>query len=95
MSGQHIKLAIGVVVIVASFAYLMFSGATGTTMYFLTVPEVKAEFTKLQGESIRVSGKVTHAPIDWDVQRLSLAFVIGDAQAQLPIQYHGVKPDMF
>ena len=95
MSGQHIKLAIGVVVIVASFAYLMFSGATGSTMYFLTVPEVTAKFSALQGAPIRVSGKVTHEPIAWDIQKLSLAFVIGDEQARLPVHYTGVKPDMF
>lgn len=95
MSGQHIKLAIGVVVVVASFAYLMFSGATGSTMYFLTVPEVRAKFSTLQGEPLRVSGKVTHEPIAWDVQNLSLAFVIGDEQSRLPIHYTGVKPDMF
>ncbi len=95
MSGQHIKLAIGIVVVIASFVYLMFSGATGSTMYFLTVPEVKAKFATLQGEAIRISGKVTQEPIAWDVQNLSLAFVIGDEQARLPIHYTGVKPDMF
>ncbi|MGE3537250.1 MAG: cytochrome c maturation protein CcmE [Candidatus Tectimicrobiota bacterium] len=95
MSGQHIKLAIGVVVIIASFVYLMVSGATGSTMYFLTVPEVKAKMSTLQGEPLRISGKVTHEPIAWDVQALSLAFVIGDEQSRLPIQYKGVKPDMF
>ena len=95
MSGQHVKLSIGVVVIIASFVYLMFSGATNNTMYFMTVPEVQAKLSTLQGEPIRISGKVTHEPIAWDVQTLSLAFVIGDERARLPIHYTGVKPDMF
>ena len=77
MSKQHVKLSIGVVVIVTSVAYLIFSGATGSTMYFLTVPEVQQKLTTLKGESIRVAGKVTDDPIDWDMRNLSLAFVMG------------------
>jgi cytochrome c-type biogenesis protein CcmE len=92
---QHVKLSIGVVVIVVSVAYLIFSGSTGSTMYFLTVPEVQQKLTSLTGEPIRVSGKVTADPIDWDLRNLSLGFVIGDDQARIPVRYKGVKPDMF
>jgi cytochrome c-type biogenesis protein CcmE len=95
VSKQHVKLSIGVVVIVASVVYLIFSGSTGGTMYFLTVPEVQQKQATLKGEAIRVAGKVTDDPIDWDMRQLSLGFVIGDAQARLPVRYHGVKPDMF
>lgn len=95
MSKHHIKLAIGVVVIVASVAYLLFSGATGNTVYYLTVPEVQQKGRTIQGEAIRVAGKITADPIAWDVRTLSLSFVIGDAQTRLPVHYTGVKPDMF
>lgn len=95
MAKQHVKLAIGVVVVVAAVAYLMFSGATGSTMYFLTVPELQQRFSSLQGEAIRVAGKVTDDPIHWDVRTLSLAFTIGEGQTRIPVQYKGVKPDMF
>jgi cytochrome c-type biogenesis protein CcmE len=95
VSKQHVKLSVGVVVIVISIAYLIFSGATGSTMYFLTVPEVQQKLTTLKGEPIRVSGKVTADPIDWDLRNLSLGFVIGDDQARIPVRYKGVKPDMF
>jgi cytochrome c-type biogenesis protein CcmE len=95
VSKQHVKLAIGVVVIISAVAYLMFSGATGNTMYFLTVPEVQQRFASLQGEAIRVAGKVTDDPVHWDVRTLSLAFMIGEGQTRIPVQYKGVKPDMF
>jgi len=95
VSKPHVKLSVGVVVIVTSIAYLIFSGATGSTMYFLTVPEVQQKLTSLKGEPIRVSGKVTADPIDWDLRNLSLGFVIGDDQARIPVRYKGVKPDMF
>lgn|SRR5262245_17052198 len=95
MSKQHIKLAICVSIIVLSIAYLVFSGATGSTMYFLTVLEVQQKSATLKGEPIRVAGKVTEDPINWDVRNLSLAFVMGDGQARIPVRYKGVKPDMF
>jgi cytochrome c-type biogenesis protein CcmE len=95
MSKQHVKLAIGAAVVVAAVAYLMFSGATGNTAYFLTVPELQQKFTTLQGEPLRVAGKVTADPIHWDVQNLSLAFTIGEGQTRIPVRYTGIKPDMF
>jgi cytochrome c-type biogenesis protein CcmE len=72
VSKQHMKLSVGVLVIVASVAYLIVSGATGKTMYFLTVPEVQQQLTTLTGAPLRVAGKVTADPIEWDVRHLSL-----------------------
>ena len=95
MTKHHIKLGIGVAVIVAAVAYMMFSGTTETTMYFLTVPEVQQRRASLQGEAIRVAGKVSSDPIQWDVRNLSLAFVMGEGQERIPVRYKGVKPDMF
>jgi cytochrome c-type biogenesis protein CcmE len=95
MSKQHIKLSIGAAVVVAAIAYLMFSGATGNTAYFITVPELQHRLTSLQGESLRIAGKVTTDPIDWNVQNLSLAFTMGEGESRLPVRYRGVKPDMF
>lgn len=95
MSKQHIKLSVGAAVIVAAVAYLMFSGATGNTAYFLTVPELQHKLTTLYGAPLRVAGKVTADPIAWDVQSLSLAFTMGEESARIPVRYKGIKPDMF
>lgn len=95
MSKQHIKLSIGAAVVVAAIVYLMFSGTSGSTAYFLTVPELQQKMSTLQGEPIRVAGKVTTDPIHWDVQKLSLAFSIGEGETRIPVSYKGIKPDMF
>ena len=97
MSTHHVKIAIGMVVIVAAVAYLVLSGTTASAVYFLTVPEVQQQLSALQQAShpIRVAGPVTADPIQWDVRHLSLAFRIGEGEARLPVQYTGVKPDMF
>lgn len=95
MTKQHIKLSIGAAVVVAAIAYLMFSGSTGSTAYYLTVSELREQFVTLRGEPLRVTGKVTDDPIHWDVQNLSLAFVIGEGDDRVPVRYKGIKPDMF
>ena len=95
MSKQHVKLSIGVAIIVASMVYLMFSGATGSTMYYMTVPELHQQVAAMQGEAIRVSGKVTADPIHWDVRNLQLTFTMGEGEASVPVSYKCVKPDMF
>ena len=97
MSTHHIKVAIGMVVIVAAVAYLLLSGTTASAVYFLTVPEVQQQWSALQqaARPIRVAGPVTADPIHWEVRQLALAFSIGEGEARLPVQYKGVKPDMF
>ena len=97
MSTHHVKVAIGIIVIVTAVAYLLLSGTTASTVYFLTVPEVQQQWSVLQQAShpIRVAGQVTADSIQWDVRQLSLAFRIGEGEARLPVQYTGVKPDMF
>ena len=85
MSTHHVKVAIGVTVIVAAVAYLLLSGTTTSTMYFLTVPEVQHQLSALQQASrpIRVAGQVTADPIHWDAGQLALAFRIGEGEAHL------------
>ncbi len=81
--------------VVAAVAYLMFSGTTASSAFFLTVPELQERFSTLQGEALRVAGKVTDDPIHWDVRNLSLAFMMGDGTSRISVQYNGIKPDMF
>ena len=97
MSPHHVKVAIGMTVIVAAVVYLLLSGTTASTVYFLTVPEVQQQLAALQQASrpIRVAGPVTADPIHWEARHLSLAFRIGEGEARLPVQYKGIKPDMF
>ena len=97
MSTHHVKVAVGMTVIVAAVAYLLLSGTTASTVYFLTVPEVQQQLSTFQqtAHPIRVAGQVTTDPIQWEVRQLSLAFHIGEGEARLPVQYKGVKPDMF
>src|SRR5215831_17924084 len=97
MSTHHVKVTIGMTVIVAAVAYLLLSGTTASTMYFLTVPEVQQQLSVLQQASrpIRVAGQVTADPIQWDVRHLSLAFRIGEGGHVCPCSTQGSSRTCF
>ncbi len=86
------KFFIGGAVIVLTVGYLIVSSIGGSTAYYLTVEEVKA-----QGPSerpVRVAGTVVEDSIEWNAQELLLRFEIADDSGSLAVTYKGPRPDM-
>ncbi len=86
------KFIFGGAIIVLAVGYLIVSSIGGSTAYYLTVEEVKA-----QGPSertVRVAGTVVGESIEWNAQELLLRFNIADDSGSLAVIYHGPRPDM-
>jgi cytochrome c-type biogenesis protein CcmE len=86
------KLLVGSLVIFLTLSYLVVTAARGTSTYYLTVGELKA-----QGPSdrvVRVAGDVRGESIVWNARELLLTFEISDESGVLPVYYHGPRPDM-
>lgn len=86
------KFIIGGAIIVLTVGYLIVSSIGGSTAYYLTVEEVKAE-----GPSeriVRVAGTVMGEAIEWNAQELMLRFKIADDSGSLAVIYNGPRPDM-
>ena len=86
------KFIIGGAIIVLALGYLIVSSIGGSTAYYLTVQEVKA-----QGPSertVRVAGTVMGETIEWNAQELMLRFKIADDSGSLAVIYSGPRPDM-
>jgi len=86
------KFFIGGAIIVLAVGYLIVSSIGGSTAYYLTVGEVKA-----QGPSeraVRVAGTVVGDSIEWNAQELLLKFQIADDSGSLAVIYNGPCPDM-
>ena len=86
------KFFIGGAVIVLAVGYLIVSSIGGSTAYYLTVQEVKA-----QGPSertVRVAGAVVGESIEWNAQELMLKFNIADDSVNLAVTCNGPRPDM-
>jgi len=87
------KFIIGGIVIVVAIGWLIFSSIGGSSSYYLTVAELRAEGPSERVR--RVSGTIVGESIDWNPRELVLKFEIEDTSGQLPVIYHGPRPDMF
>jgi len=86
------KFAVGGAVVLLAIGWLILSSIGGSTAYYLTIAEVKA-----QGPSermVRVAGTVVGDTIEWNAQELMLKFKIADDSGSLLVIYNGPRPDM-
>jgi cytochrome c-type biogenesis protein CcmE len=91
------KFIICGLVIVGAIAFLLISSFQSNSMYYLTVPEVKAQ-AKADGaaffeRTIRVSGPLHKESIDWNAKTLTLKFHIAERNEMFPVAYIGPVPD--
>jgi cytochrome c-type biogenesis protein CcmE len=95
-AGKQLKFIVGGLVVVGLIAYLIVSAIGSAGAYYREVDEVLAQQGALTGKSLRVSGNIVTNSIAYDAPTLTLDFKISDpkdATRQLPIHFHGVKPD--
>lgn len=62
--------------IVVAVGYLIYTAIMNTAEYYLTVGEVQARQTELQGQALRVAGRVVPGSVSWDPSSLTLGFAI-------------------
>jgi cytochrome c-type biogenesis protein CcmE len=79
------------VVVAACVGYLVYSASGGSSEYYLTVSELRAQATS---GDVRVAGVVQN-----DVIRgnggLQVHFTEKDGTASMPVEYRGTLPDIF
>ncbi len=61
----------------------------------MTVTELTEQASDYHGKNVRVSGVVIDESVDYNASELILRFNIGDDAHQLPIYFHGPRPDNF
>lgn len=87
------KFLIGGAVLAVAVVYLIFTAARGSTAFYLTVEELRAQGPSPQ--IVRVAGTIVGESIDWTPRNLLLKFKVADQSGTLPVVYHGSRPDMF
>ena len=93
-SPKKVKFILGGVIIALSIVYLIVNGIQSSAAYFLTVDELHAKGESIENRTVRVSGMVDAATIDFNNRDLILAFdVTSDAGGRLPVVFNGPKPD--
>ncbi len=90
MSGVF-RWGIPVAIVAACVGYLIYSASGGTSVYYLTVSQLR---TQAPVGDVRVAGVVQD-----DVQKseggMHVTFTEKDGTASLPVEYTGTLPDIF
>ncbi len=93
------KFLVGFGLVIAAIGYLIYTGATDATMYYLTVSELRAAIETgdvAYDENMRLHGKVVNGSIRrGDVGSLRIRFIAHEGGVQAPVVYTGVVPDTF
>jgi cytochrome c-type biogenesis protein CcmE len=93
-ANKKIKFIIGGVVIALAIVYLIYNGIQSSAAYFLTVDELYAKGAAIENRTVRVSGQVDAATIDFNNRDLILTFdVTSETGEHLPVVFNGPKPD--
>jgi len=93
MKGRTALFA-SIFVVVVALGFLVYSGLSDNMVYYYHVDEFLPKAANLQGEVIKVNGKVQEGSIRKD--HLNCSFVIhGSVQNTVNVDYHGVVPDTF
>lgn len=92
---RNLKFIVGAVIIFAAIGFLVFNAMDSAGAYYMTVSELTEQAEEYHGKTVRVSGAVVDESVDYNASELILRFNIGDETNQLPIYFHGPRPDNF
>ena len=84
------RFIVGAGLIAVAVGYLIYAAIQNTSEYYMTVNEVAARHASLEGQALRVAGRVSPGTISWDPVTLTLKF--GIYQIPDADQQGAVKP---
>ena len=91
---KNTKFVVGGVLIALAVVYLIYAGVHSTAAYFLTVDELYAKGTTIENRTVRVTGKVDAATIDFNNRDLILKFdVTSETGQRMSVIFNGPQPD--
>ncbi len=95
-STTGLKLFVAGGALVLGIAYLITTALQTSTVYYMTVGELRAKGPGIQGQQIRVAGDVTPGSLSKEDAGLAIRFLVEDRSGQIPVYYRGGPvPDIF
>lgn len=101
MKKSNRKVMVAILVMVVGVGFLIYRGISSTSVYYMTVAELKTSNLGLQlgaNQAVRVGGLVIDGSTDYNQRDLVLRFSLKDeSNPQLTIDalYKGARPDAF
>jgi cytochrome c-type biogenesis protein CcmE len=93
-ANKKIKFIVGGMMVALAVVYLIYAGISANSTYFFTVDELYAKGEGMENRTVRVSGWVDEASIDFNNRDLILAFdVTSETGERMHVVFNGPKPD--
>lgn len=90
------KVGIAFSIVIVVILTLTTLGMSQATTYYWTVDEFLEKSNELNGNPVKVSGKIVGDSVKWDPQSMELRFEArGESGKTISIYYEGLKPDNF
>jgi cytochrome c-type biogenesis protein CcmE len=96
MKAKHQRLVLVVLALLALLAAGLLAawGLRNQASYFYVPSEMVADPPQ-PGRDVRLGGMVTEGSVKTLADGVSVAFVVNDGEAQVPVRYAGILPDLF
>lgn len=97
MKKNH-KFAIAGVIIFLTIIALVYTAFKQSSVYYMTVPELKSKGGSVTGQGLRASGQAKDGTIKYDSEKLILDFDVFEKESPdniIHVTYKGIKPDSF
>ncbi|AKM10584.1 cytochrome c maturation protein CcmE [Croceicoccus naphthovorans] len=91
---QRLALVVLALVVLVGAALLAAWGLRGQASYFY-VPSDIASDPPEAGRAVRLGGMVQEGSIKTMPDGVTVAFIVGDGEATVPVRYTGITPDLF
>jgi len=95
MKKKKRKFLISGLLIAGALVYIIATGFKGNQVFYVTVDELYAKAPDLYGERIRMAGNVVDGSIQKGADQLFTQFQLEQEGKKMPVEYHGITPDMF
>ena len=93
LTGRQKKWLIGGIIAALTAGYLVFTAASGSAAYYVTIQEAQDQGPSRR--NVRISGTIVGESIVWEPRDLLLQFDIVDESGRMSVVYNGARPDMF
>ncbi len=96
--GKKVKFGIAFSIIFLALGYLIFMATKSAGMYYLTLPELRAQAEEFRGKVVRLNGMIVSDSVVKDPSdEFSMIFELTDEKGRerpLKVFYKGVPPDL-
>lgn len=93
---KHQRLVLVVIALVALIgAGLLAAWALRSQASYFYVPEQMVANPPETGQAVRLGGMVQQGSIETLADGVTIAFVVGDGKARVPVRFAGILPDLF